>query len=517
MNLVFKHNADAENKNEIHGSTNNTQRAATTTVEGGRHRFVVQISGANKVEVGFGTLDSYDSKKPHGKGSWCIGLATRDCNFDGSKTQRTQGADCYEANESNVVEIEMKLDSDAGEITFAIDGIIIATAAGVPEMLPLALSVATAHDDCKVVWTKYNRITILPDQLQENVLCASTEMPEGSVTIEGYDFNDGVDYHKLLQSYIRTGFQATNFGLAVEELNRMRRWRLSDEPIKPDEPEELRDPEVRKATKCKIFFGYTSNLISSGTREQIRWMAEHKMVDVIVSTAGGVEEDFIKCLAPTYVGDFKLKGEELRKKGLNRIGNMLIPNKNYCAFEDWFMPILDAMVKEQKEDGIIWTPSKMIHRMGKEINDPRSVYYWCYKNNIPVYSPAITDGSIGDIVYFHSFNNRGLIIDLVQDIRAMNDEALSAKGKTGMLILGGGLVKHHIHNANLMRNGADFAVIVNTAHEFDGSDSGANPDEAISWGKIRLEAKPVKISGEASMIFPLLIAETFARKDEPNE
>lgn len=44
-----------------------------------------------------------------------------------------------------------------------------------------------------------------------------------------------------------------------------------------------------------------------------------------------------------------------------------------------------------------------------------------------------------------------------------------------------------------MRNGADFAVYINTAQEFDGSDSGARPDEAISWGKIRIDAKPVKV------------------------
>lgn len=64
--------------------------------------------------------------------------------------------------------------------------------------------------------------------------------------------------------------------------------------------------------------------------------------------------------------------------------------------------------------GTIWSPSSIIHRLGKEINDPRSVYYWCYKNNIPVFSPALTDGSIGDMVYFHSFNNPGLIIDIAR-------------------------------------------------------------------------------------------------------
>ena len=56
-----------------------------------------------------------------------------------------------------------------------------------------------------------------------------------------------------------------------------------------------------------------------------------------------------------------------------------------------------------------------------------------------------------------------------------------------------GVAKHHICNANLFRNGADFSVFVNTAQPFDCSDSGADPDEAVSWGKIRIEAKPVKV------------------------
>lgn len=48
--------------------------------------------------------------------------------------------------------------------------------------------------------------------------------------------------------------------------------------------------------------------------------------------------------------------------------------------------------------------------------------------------------------------------------------------------------------------------------EFDGSDSGASPDEAVSWGKIKGSTAPVKVCGEASILFPLLVAQTFARQ-----
>ncbi|XP_062841150.1 deoxyhypusine synthase isoform X1 [Trichomycterus rosablanca] len=341
---------------------------------------------------------------------------------------------------------------------------------------------------------------------REAVLLKSESLAEDLPQIRGYDFNQGVDHRALLSSYLTTGFQASSFAMAVQEINKMieRRLELVEE-------QEGTGDSQQPCSGCTIFLGYTSNLISSGVRESIRYLVQHKMVDVVVTTAGGVEEDLIKCLAPTYLGEFNLPGKELRQRGINRIGNLLVPNDNYCKFEDWLMPILDQMVLEQKTEGTHWTPSKLIHRLGKEINNPESVCYWAYKNDIPVFSPAITDGSLGDMIYFHSYKNPGLILDIVEDIRRLNSKAVFAKN-TGMIILGGGLVKHHISNANLMRNGADFAVYVNTGQEFDGSDSGARPDEAVSWGKIRMDAKPVKVYADASIIFPLLVAETFAQQ-----
>ena len=96
-------------------------------------------------------------------------------------------------------------------------------------------------------------------------------------------------------------------------------------------------------------------------------------------------------------------------------------------------------------------------------------------------------------------------------------------------------------------------VLVSIGQEFDGSDSGARPDEALSWGKIKvgsslqwqmtsiliglglldltpwdvlvaailftikLEASPVKVYGDASLLFPLLVSQTFAAKTNEAE
>lgn len=267
---------------------------------------------------------------------------------------------------------------------------------------------------------------------------------------------------------------------------------------------------MKPDAKCRIFLGYTSNMISSGIRETLNFLVRNRCVDVIVTTAGGIEEDLIKCLGPTGVGSFRLDGKDLRKRGINRIGNLIVPNENYCKFEDWIMPLLDQALVEQKQQGVIWSPSSLIKLFGQHMQNEQSVLYWAAKNDIPVFCPALTDGSIGDMLFFHSFKNPGLIVDIVQDIRHINKLSISAPA-SGMLIVGGGLVKHHIANSNLMRNGAEFSVYINTAHEFDGSDAGAAPDEAVSWGKIRADGKKVKVCADATLVFPLLVAQTFAK------
>jgi len=255
---------------------------------------------------------------------------------------------------------------------------------------------------------------------------ASENLSDKSERVRGFEFNDAleggsVDYDKLFDAYVNMGFQATNLGLAIKTIKEMLRWRLSDDPVSEDESDEFVDMDVRRKTRATVFLGYTSNMISCGIRENIRFLCEHKLVDVLVSTAGGIEEDFIKCLAPTYMGDFALPGKALREKGLNRIGNLIIPNDNYCLFEDWVSPILLKM-KEEQQQGTVWSPSKIIARLGKEINNPNSVYYWCWKNDIPVFCPAITDGSLGDMLYFNSYEKgTPLVVDIAQDVRRLND------------------------------------------------------------------------------------------------
>ena len=357
------------------------------------------------------------------------------------------------------------------------------------------------------------------------VLLKSTEScASAGGIVKGIDFEAGMPLiETLLEAMRSTGFQATNVSLACDEINRMLSWRESEEAAKLRLGEGGAESHGSEREGCTIFLSFTSNMISSGVRETIKYLVKHKLVHVLVTSAGGVEEDLIKCLAATRLGDFKLDGRELRGQGVNRLGNLLIPNSNYCLFEDWVAPILHAMTDEQEssegnegkgeEEKVHWTPSKIIRRLGREIDNEESYLYWAYRNDIPVFCPALTDGSLGDMMYFHSYRRPEFRCDIIGDIRRINDIAMRA-ACTGMVILGGGVIKHHTCNANLMRNGSEFSVFVNTGQEFDGSDSGASPDEAISWGKIKVSAKPVKVYADATLVFPLIVSQTFFKYNE---
>jgi deoxyhypusine synthase len=310
--------------------------------------------------------------------------------------------------------------------------------------------------------------------------------------VRGYDFEKQFNLNAFLESYGTTGFQATHFARAVEIIEEMRK------------------------ENATIFLGYTSNMVSSGIREIIKYLVKNKMVHVLVTTAGGVEEDIIKTLKPFAIGLFNVSGRSMFEKGINRTGNIFIPNDRYLYFEKFINPFLDRLYAEQKQ-GKVHTPSDIARELGKEIaseqNHEDSILYWAYKNNIPVFCPALTDGSFGDLVYFMKQRHPDFNIEIAGDTKKIVDCALNAE-KAGAIILGSGVAKHFILNANIFREGVEYAVYINTAEEYDGSDSGAQTEEAITWGKIKTTAQHVKVHADATIVFPLLVAATFGKKEE---
>ena len=324
--------------------------------------------------------------------------------------------------------------------------------------------------------------------LKESSTEGIKELPITGPWLENVD-----SLEEIINYYERIGFQATHLGKAIEIWKKVEKKRENGEEV-------------------RVFLGYTSNIISSGVREIIAYLVKHKKVDVIVTTAGGIEEDFIKALKPFILGDWSVNDAEMRQKGINRIGNIFVPNDRYIEFEKYMIPFFERLLEIERREGRPLTASEVIYKLGRYMDEKlgkekeKSVIYWAYKNNIPIFCPALTDGSFGDMIYFfkEERGDRELIIDIANDIVKLNNLAIIAK-ETASIILGGSLPKHAIINANLFRGGTDYAIYITTAIPWDGSLSGAPPSEGVSWGKIKAKADYVEIWSDATLVFPILV------------
>jgi len=107
------------------------------------------------------------------------------------------------------------------------------------------------------------------DAVSKNIFVeSSSHSTEFKTEVKGYTFTrpdesgGAVDYHDLLQSFRTTGFQATNFGLAVEEISKMvRQWcyvegiRLQPHPVFPLDQLQLLCITLESATElstCRL-------------------------------------------------------------------------------------------------------------------------------------------------------------------------------------------------------------------------------------------------------------------------
>lgn len=314
---------------------------------------------------------------------------------------------------------------------------------------------------------------------------------EGHPKIEGHNFEKPLNLKEFINAYSKIGFQANHLSQGIEIVKAMGR------------------------EKATIFLGYTSNIVSSGLRETIKYLTKHKKIDVLVTSAGGIEEDIIKALKPFVLGQFDAPGKMLFEHGINRIGNIFVPNDRYAYFDKFMQDFFQKIYQKQKESGKIYCPNELIRELGLAINDESSILYWAAKNNIPVFCPGLIDGSLGDLMVFFKQSHPDFILDVSKEVYDITKLTLNAE-KTGAVLLGGGISKHFILNANVFREGLDYAVYINTAQEYDGSDSGAKIEEAITWGKIKTNAPTVKIHGDATIIFPLLVAGSFAQEEDLN-
>lgn len=263
---------------------------------------------------------------------------------------------------------------------------------------------------------------------------------------------------------------------------------------------------VRKED-CTLFLSFPACVMATGTRGPIVELVKRGLVDVIVTTCGTLDHDLARTWKSYYHGDFFMDDQRLRKEGISRLGNVLVPDSSYgLLLERKLIPMLGEILEGR--DSI--STRELIDAVGSRLRSEESLLYWCHRNKVPVFVPGITDGSFGSQLWMYWQTHRELKIDLFRDEQELSDIIFEAK-ETGAIVVGGGISKHHVIWWNQFRDGLDHAVYLTTAQEYDGSLSGARVREAVSWGKVKATADHVTVDGDATITIPIIVASLLER------
>ncbi len=269
--------------------------------------------------------------------------------------------------------------------------------------------------------------------------------------------------------------------------------------------------EKMQAEGCVKFLSFPACITATGTRGIIRDLVKEKLFDVVVTTAGTLDHDLARLWKDYYHGSFSMDDRDLHGRGINRLGNVLIPNESYgIILEEKIQPmLLDIYSKRKEVSGyeLVWEIGRML---GDVERREESIIYWSWKNQIPVFIPGMFDGSVGFQLWLFWQTHRDFKINLFLDEQRLADIVFGAD-KTGALMVGGGISKHHTIWWNQFNEGLDYSVYVTTASEYDGSLSGARMSEAISWGKLKEDAKFVTVDGDATLILPFMASALWKR------
>jgi deoxyhypusine synthase len=249
------------------------------------------------------------------------------------------------------------------------------------------------------------------------------------------------------------------------------------------------------------FLSFPADIVATGTRGVLRDMVKRKWFDILVTTCGTIDHDIARSFAKYHHGTFQADDAVLKRRHIHRLGNVFVPQKNYGELIErkmaaWLEEFSSAGQNEM-------STSELCYAIGSRLADD-SILYWAWKNKIPVVVPGITDGAVGYQVWQYSQNHK-FKVNVLKDEQMLANKVFESK-HSGALILGGGISKHHVIWWNAFKGGLDYAVYITTAQEYDGSLSGARTREAISWGKLKANAKHVTVDGDITVCLPLLFA-----------
>jgi len=248
------------------------------------------------------------------------------------------------------------------------------------------------------------------------------------------------------------------------------------------------------------FISLAGPIVPGGLRTVLTDLVDQKLLNGIVTTGANVTHDMLEALGHRHiVGSETMNDTTLKRRGLSRIYDLLVKQKAIEHLEKTTHKML-TRIPETKRRNI--ASYELLWEFGKQLRDNRSLLNIAQKRSVPVFCPGIFDSMLGLNLWTYS-RLHTLFINPFKDFSKLVDMTYESK-KVGVIILGGGMPKHHVLIANSYRGGVDAAIQITLDRPEGGGASGAPLEEAISWGKIKRANKLATIIGDATVIFPLL-------------
>ena len=264
---------------------------------------------------------------------------------------------------------------------------------------------------------------------------------------------------------------------------------------------------------CTIFLALAGAVVPAGMRSLIADMIRERLIDVLVSTGANMVHDSIEALGGHhYRGHWLVDDSTLYKYHIYRIYDVFVPEEDFVKLDYKIASIFDDIASENA--GKHLASNEFAWELGKRLHDPNSILRAAYEAQVPVFLPAVRDSEFGFAHWLHA-SRKGvkhtLSVDAFKDVPGIVGLCNRSK-KNGMVVIGGGVPRNTVQSAALAsKKGMDYAVIITTDRPEPGGLSGSTLEETVSWGKVKNQADKVMVIGDATLIFPIMVASVIER------
>ncbi|WP_048085334.1 deoxyhypusine synthase [Methanobacterium formicicum] len=258
--------------------------------------------------------------------------------------------------------------------------------------------------------------------------------------------------------------------------------------------------EVISDEETTVFLSIAGPMVPGGLRKIIRDLIADGHVDVVITSGANLTHDLLETFGGSHYREHDETDEELCQMGMGRIGDVYTKAQDFEVFEKKISTLLEEIAQKNNQLNI----REFITEIGNSIQDPESIICTAAEKNVPIYAPGLIDSMLGLQLWMFTQENQ-LTLDAPGDMHELSDIVYSSK-KVATVILGGGLPKHYALASNILTGGVDAAIQVTLDRSEAGSLGGAPLEEAKSWAKAKCGSKLVTVIGDATIIFPLMVA-----------